>query len=622
MSLGLMEALMTRRLLLLCSILLLSSISLGRAAPQTGPRALVLANVNVIDATGAPVRVNMTVVIEGGRITEIGEAATVRSPRGARVVEAKGRYLIPGLWDMHVHWYDERLLPLFIANGVTGVRQMFGFPMHLDWRTRAARGELLSPRLFVGSPIVDGPTAMWEGSIKVGNEAEGRQAVRKIKSDGYDFVKIYSDLPRDAYYAIADEAARQGLAFAGHLPHSVTAQEASDAGQKSIEHLTGVLEGCSPVGAEITAGYVANRAGADSRTKMTAARLQVTRGLFERVLATYDQERATALFARFARNGTWQCPTIVVNRASAMLGDKDFRNDPRLKYMPAAVRSSWQPGNNPLWASRTAEDYALRARRNQKEAVAIAEMRRAGVRFLAGTDTANPFCFPGFSLHDELTLLVDAGLTPMESLQSATSNAAIFAGKADSLGTIEKGKIADLVLLDANPLDQIANTRRIAAVVVGGELFDRPRLDAMLVSMEKRANPKSIADALMKTIDAQGVAAAVRQYHALEARDPDAYDFGEPGLYDLGTRLLKAAKIKDAIAIFKLNVAASPRSSWAHYCLAEAYLAGGDKANAIASCKRALALDPEESDAAEMLKKLGKGDKNLPPARPTTAPKT
>lgn len=618
MSVRLMDAPMTRRLLSLCSILLVSSISLGRAAPQTGQRALVLANVNVIDATGAPVRVNLTVVIQAGRITEIGNAAGVRLPRGARVAEATGRYLIPGLWDMHVHWYDERFLPLFIANGVTGVRQMFGFPLHLEWRDRATRGNLLSPRFVVGSPIVDGPTAMWNGSIKVGNETDARQAVRKIKSTGYDFVKVYSDLPRDAYYAIADEAAKQGLTFAGHLPHSVTAQEASDAGQKSIEHMTGILEGCSPVGREITSGYLAARKGVDGQTGMNAAVLLAMRGLFERMLATYDQERATALFARFARNGTWQCPTLIVNRSMAMLGDKAFRNDPRLTYVPAAVRSNWQPENNPVLASRTADDYALRARRNQKEAAAIAEMRRAGVRFLAGTDTGNPFCFAGFSLHDELALLVDAGLTPMEALQSATSNAALFVGKEESLGTIEKGKIADLVLLDANPLDEIANTRRIAAVVVGGELFDRPRLDAMLATMEKRANPKSIADALMATIEAQGVAAAVRQYHALEARDPDAYDFGESGLYALGSRLLKAAKVKDAIAIFKLNVAASPRSSWAHYCLAEAYLAGGDKANAIASCKRALALDPEESDAAEMLKKLGKGDSDLPlpPSKP------
>jgi hypothetical protein len=605
-GLRLMRVLMTRPLLALCSILLLVSISPGRAAPRPGSQALVLANVNVIDATGTPARPNMTVVVEAGRITDIGEAGTVRPPRGARTVQAKGKYLIPGLWDMHVHWYDEGLLPIFIANGVTGVRQMFGFPLHLQWRDRAARGELLSPRLAIGSPIVDGPTAMWSNSIKVGNETEARQAVQKIKSTGYDFVKVYSDLPRDAYYAIADEAARQGLTFAGHVPHSVTAQEASDAGQTSIEHLTGVLEGWSPAGAEITSGYARNRVGDEGRTGVDAARQLVMRGLFERVLATYDPDRAAALFTRFARNGTWQCPTLTANRMTAMLGDRDFKNDPRLKYTRQPVRSSWQPENNPLMASRTAEDYALRKRRNQKEAVAIAEMKRAGVRFLAGTDTGNPFCFPGFSLHDELALLVGAGLTPMEALQSATSNAAQFLGRADSLGTIEKGKTADLVLLDANPLEQIANTTRIAAVVLGGELFDRPRLDAMLVAMEKRANPKSIADALMKTIDAQGATAAVRQYRALEALDPDAYDFGESALYRLGSRLLGAGKIKDATAIFRLNVAESPRSSWAHFSLAGAYLAAGDRASAIASCRRSLELDPENGDAAGMLKKLGK----------------
>jgi len=176
---------------------------------------------------------------------------------------------------------------------------------------------------------------------------------------------------------------KSSLTVAGHTPHSVTVQEASDAGQKSIEHLTGVLEGCSPVGGEITAGYVANRAGADSRARMTAARLQVTRGLSERVLATYDQERATALFARFARNGTWQCPTLIVNRSLALVGDNDFRNDPRLKYMRAAVRLSWQPENNPLWASRTAEDYAIRARRNQKEAAGAAHARADVVERIA-----------------------------------------------------------------------------------------------------------------------------------------------------------------------------------------------------------------------------------------------
>lgn len=586
-------------------LLTLSFTLLGQPKPDSVSKPLVLTHVNVIDATGAPVKVDMTVVITGDRITSIDKAAKIRVPQGARVVDARGKFLVPGLWDMHVHWYDERFLPLFIANGVTGVRQMFGAPLHLDWRERAARGQLLAPRLVIASPIVDGPNAVWGGSIKVANDPDARQAVQKIKSSGFDFVKVYSDLPRDAYYAIADEAAKQGLVFAGHLPHSVSALEASDAGQKSIEHLTGVLEGCSPVGGEITRGYKTNMADVTSQTGMNTAHLQVMRALIERLLATYDKERAAALFARFAKNGTWHCPTLTVRRSTAFLDDADFRNDPRLKYMLKPVRSSWQPENNRFFASRTVEDWAIRKRLYQKETETLAEMRRAGVRFLAGTDTANPFCFPGFSLHDELGLLVEAGFTPMEALQTATLNAAIFLGRAESLGTVEKGKFADLVLLEANPLENISNTRRIAAVVFGGELFERSRLDAMLAAAERVANLKSIADAVSRTIAKQDVRSAIRQYRDLKATQSDAYDFRESELAELGYRLLGEKKVKDAIEIFKLNVEVYPQSADACDSLAGAYMVNGDKELAIQNYRKSLELNSRNGNAIEMLKKLG-----------------
>ncbi len=591
--------------LALQSILLtLSFTVLGPPKPDSVSKPLVLTHVNVIDATGAPVKTDMTVVITGDRITAIDKTGQIRVPQGARRVDARGKFLVPGLWDMHVHLYDERFLPLFIANGVTGVRQMFGSPLNLDWRERAARGQLLAPRLVIASPIVDGPNAVWGGSIKVANETEARQAVQKIKSLGFDFVKVYSDLPRDAFYAIADEAAKQGLVFAGHVPHSVSALEASDAGQKSIEHLTGVLEGCSPVGVEITRGYKANMANVTSQTGMDAAHLQVMRALIERLLATYDKEKATALFARFAKNGTWQCPTLTVRRSGAFLGEADFRNDPRLKYMPKPIRSSWQPENNPFYTSQKAEDWAIRKRRYQKETEVLAEMRRAGVRFLAGTDTANPFCFPGFSLHDELALLVEAGFTPMEALQAATLNAAIFLGKAESLGTVEQGKIADLVLLEANPLEHIENTKRIFAVVLGGELFEKRRLDAMLADVERVANLKSIADALFQTIAKQDVGSAIRQYRDLKAKNSDTFDFSESELDDLGYRLLGEKKVKDAIEIFKLNVEVYPKIAYAYDSLAEAYMVNGDKELAIRNYRKSLELDPRNSNAIEKLKKL------------------
>lgn len=481
---------LAKRFLFIYSILFLSFILSGQAEPQDGHKPLVLAKVNVIDATGAPVRANMTVVIENGRIAEIGESATIRPPQDARIIEAGGKYLIPGLWDMHIHWYHEGFLPLFIVNGVTGVRQMSGFPFHLEWRERAARGDLLAPRLVIASAIVDGPGSFYPGSIEIANEKDARQAVQKIKSSGFDFIKIMAALPREAFYALADEAAKQGLVFAGHVPFSVSALEASDAGQRSIEHLAGVLEACSPVGDEINQGYVKNTARVTSQKGFDKARVQVMRGLIERLLATYDKEMAAALYARFVKNGTWQCPTLTANRAVAFIGDADFTNDARLKYMPGFFRKNWQPGNNPIYASRTAEDYTTYKSRYQKQMKTAGEMRRAGVKFLAGTDTANPFCFPGFGLHDELSLLVEAGFTPMEALQAATLSAAIFLGKAESFGTVEKGKIADLVLLEANPLERIDNTRKIAAVILGGELFEKPRLEAMLADVEKLANQK------------------------------------------------------------------------------------------------------------------------------------
>jgi imidazolonepropionase-like amidohydrolase len=598
---------MTKRLLLLWPLLLLSFDSLVRAEPHSGHRPLAVANVNVIDATGAPVKANITLVIEDGRITEMGDAASVRPPQGARTIDGKGKYLIPGLWDMHVHWFHERFLPLFIANGVTGVRQMFGNPVHLVWRERAAKGELLAPRQVIGSPIVDGPEPVWSNSIEVGNETDARQAVQNIKSAGYDFVKIYSRLPRDAYFAIADEAKGQGLAFAGHVPDTVSLQEASDAGQKCMEHLR-VLEGCSPAGEEITRERSRITAGTNAQTELDASRLQNLRALTEKLLATYDKDLAAALFARLAKNGTWICPTLTVHRAYAFMGDAAFRDDPRMKYMPKSIRSSWQPENNPRAASRTTEDYSVAKRRYQKETQLLADMRRAGVRFIAGTDVLNPFCFPGFSLHDELALLVEAGFTPMEALQQASLNAAAYLGETESRGTVEEGKIADLVLLEANPLERITNTRRIAAVVLGGELFEKPQLDAMLASVEKLANQKSVAEILERTIEEQDVAAAVRQYHDLKTREPDAYDFGEYELNELGYRLLKAEKVKEAIEIFKLNVGTYPQSANVYDSLGEAYLADGDKERAIANYKKSVELDPRNTGAAEVLKKLDAGD--------------
>jgi imidazolonepropionase-like amidohydrolase len=303
--------------------------------------------------------------------------------------------------------------------------------------------------------------------------------VTALKEGGSDFVKVYTLLPRDAYFAIAAEAKRRGMPFAGHVPDSVSAAEASDAGQKSIEHLTGVLLACSSKEEEIRKESEMRReAGVNFSFISTFISTQ------SKAADSFDQKKAASLFSRFARNGTWMSPTLTVLRAIAFIGDGDFRNDARLRFIPPYVKNTMWGGTAFGLNKRTPEDNAAAKKIFQKQLEIIGAMRRRGVEFIAGTDTPNPYVYPGFSLHDELALLVKAGLTPMEALQAATRNAAKYTGQLDKLGTVEKGKIADLVLLDRNPLDEISNTTKINAVVVGGRLIDRAAIEAMLAKVE------------------------------------------------------------------------------------------------------------------------------------------
>jgi len=453
-------------------LLILSVLLFARAKPNGTPASIVFTHATIIDVTGSPPRRDATVVITGDRISAIGDGANISLPPDAQIVDATGKFLIPGLWDMHVHWYARDTFTLFIANGVTSVREMFGNSDLLRWRDQIAKGSLLGPRMVVASPIIDGPEPIWPNSIAVPNEDEGRKAVRKVKQWGADFVKVYALLPRDAYFGIADEAKQQAITFVGHVPNSVSPAEASDAGQKSIEHLTGMLIACSDKETELRDKLVkADSPEARSRVQATA-------------LETYDQKKAADLIARFAKNNTWQCPTLTVLRSNAYLEDENFRRDGRLRYIPRQLQQRW----GFRISNRSGGDNAGAKKVLEKQFEIVGAMQKAGVPILAGTDTGNPFCFPGFSLHDELALLVIAGLTPVEALRSATLNPAKFFGLDQTLGTIEQGKIADLVLLDANPLVDIRNTQRINAVVSNGRLFDRKVLDKMLSEAEGAAN--------------------------------------------------------------------------------------------------------------------------------------
>jgi imidazolonepropionase-like amidohydrolase len=347
-----------------------------------------------------------------------------------------------------------------------------------DWKARSASGEPW-PRIVGAGHILDGPRPVWPQSVVAANAEEARRAVDSLHAAGADFIKVYSKLPHDAFVAALEEAKHVGTYAVGHVPLSTTVAEASDKGMRSIEHLTGVAIDCSRDAAAIRADGVArmNEMGNAAPVAVQA----------DRILATQDSATCAALIAHLARNHTWQTPTLTVLRSNANRDDAQFTNDPRKRYMPPAVIQSWRTGNGPLRV-RTPEGFASARRLFQRDLELVRAMNTAGVPILAGTDVLNPYVFPGFSLHDELALLVDAGLSPAGALRAATLNPAIFLNTTDSLGTIEQGKRADLVLLDANPLADIHNTQKIRVVVLNGRLYERAALEEMLAKAEESAS--------------------------------------------------------------------------------------------------------------------------------------
>lgn len=420
---------------------------------RTSPAVLVLTHVTVIDGSDAPARPDQTLVIEGGLVKRIGPGPSTLAPLGARVIEGRGGFVIPGLWDMHVHLYDaeERAFPMLVANGVVGVRSTGAPRDDLErlarWRQQARDDSALIPHIAFAGPVLDGPLPAWPGSVAVSTPEEGRRAVRELKQRSVDFIKVYDGLSREAYFAIADEARRAGLAFVGHVPGGLTAAEASEAGQRSIEHLEGILK------------Y----------------------SILKTTLEPFPEAEADALFARFARNGTSQVPTLVTGRSLALLNEEAATRDTRLQYMTADWRRSWQERRDFFIKGHTPEQWAFRRKILAENMKLVGRMTRAGVPIAAGTDAGGvPYVYYGFSLHDELALLVEAGLTPLGALQAATRNATRLLGQDQTLGTLEPGKAADLILLDASPLEAIRNTRRIRAVVLRGRLLTREDLDGML----------------------------------------------------------------------------------------------------------------------------------------------
>jgi imidazolonepropionase-like amidohydrolase len=414
-------------------------------------------------------RRDQTILVDGNRIVSVGSPKAPAAARG-QVVDAKGMYVIPGLWDMHTHAYfgwsrdfgDSYVLPLFIANGVTGIRDM-GSDLDAVLRARkeVAAHRLVGPRMVVSGPMLDGPRATYAASIAVATPDDGRKAVRLLKGKGADFIKIQSGVPRDAYLAIADEAKKQGLPFDGHVPDAIRASEAIAAGQRTFEHLIGIFEASTPD--EDT--FLSRRYGAGkdpSANKSLAA-----------FLDRYDPAREKIIVERLAASRVWQCPTLFWERGQWLVDVIDYLKDPDIAFTPRTwIEKKYPSSQKAILESMDTDALAVRRRFVDHELDVVRALHAAGVPFLAGTDTpAGVDVTPGISLHLELQRLVAAGLTPLEALQAATINPARFFGKMSDSGSVQAGRVADLVILRANPLDDIANTRTIAGVVADGRYW-------------------------------------------------------------------------------------------------------------------------------------------------------
>jgi imidazolonepropionase-like amidohydrolase len=453
------------------------------AHPAAGkdPADLLIRHATVVDVELARITKDQAIAMRDGRIVAVGGDAAIAARWLARsTADAQGRYLIPGLWDMHVHFgggtdlveENQALLPLYVAHGITTIRDCSGdLPDEvLAWRAAIASGALLGPTLLSSGPKIEGIKPIWKGTLEAGSRADVDAAITKLEGLRVDFVKITDSTldPQLFLYAVA-QARAAGLKVSGHIPMALTVRQALDAGISSIEHIDYAFKAGAKDEAAIVGDFAAGR----------IIRAEADR----RLDAGFDEATAMNAYRDMARRGVFVTPTLNGSRILAWLDENNHANDAYLAYIGPKLRKTYD------WriqraAQADADAIARRHAHYEHLAAVLPMLQRAGVPILAGTDAGflNSFNYPGIGLHDELALYVDNGLTPAQALSSATRAGPAWFGALDRYGAISPGKIADIVVLDRNPLDDIRATRDIHAVILRGALYDRTALDQLLAT--------------------------------------------------------------------------------------------------------------------------------------------
>jgi len=471
-----------------------STSSNGEVSPAA---TLAITSVDVIDIKTGKILEDRTILVVSDRIVDVVPEATYEPAEGVRLIDGHGLYAMPGLWDMHIHMLNdaykpapwdfhspdegddeqrEIYMPIYLAFGVTGTRELSGGLTSITLRDQIESGEILGPHMFVGSPVLDGPNPIWSGAdlISIDGPDSAMSVVKQLHAQGFDFLKTYNFLSPESYRAVHKTARGLGMEVSGEIPISVSLWEAAELGHRTVEHLTGVEFACSSREDELRSGYVA-RINALNANPSSESPLDIWNRSEWEPFESLDREKRTRLFAHLAKHDTWVVPTIVIQRMISHAQDPRIADNPNFRYI--------DPWSRDLTAMANKYDPERRLRPlHEYRAGIIDELHRAGVGILAGSDTPG-----GFTLLEELEIFVESGLTPLDALQTATINPARYLGREDELGSIAPGRIADIALLRKNPLADIRNIRSIETVLFQGHVLDRSQLDHMLEQLAEDA---------------------------------------------------------------------------------------------------------------------------------------
>lgn len=439
---------------------------------------LLILNASIVDVASGEILPNRLVGISGDTIRFVGEMADSEKYEAANTLDAQNKFLMPGLWDMHVHFRggdtlveeNKDFLPLFLAHGITTVRDAGGdiTPSVLEWRKQIAEGTLEGPRIFSSGPKLDGDDPAWPGSIQVSNSEDIERALDSLEVMGVDYVKMYDgNLSKEMFYGIIQAAEKRGLKTTGHMPLSADYLEAIDYGLDGTEHMYYALKAGSPIADSLTA-------------------LNLGYGMMDQIIETYDPELAQQVFEKMVEKDVYVTPTVHIGKTLAEMLDVDHSQDSLLNYMGPGVLQSYQGRIESAKRARAAGSTS-RAKMEQQTTSMLVPMYETGVKILAGSDSGafNSFVYPGGSLQEEIISFVKAGLSPQQALTTSVIYGPSFFGLEEFYGGVSEGKVADLVLLENNPLENIENIRDIEAVIIGEKVFKEQDLKNMLSEIKK-----------------------------------------------------------------------------------------------------------------------------------------